>query len=448
MGRTDSNELPRREYVRSLVAVGGAAALASCVAELADRPAPSGVDDPESLPVRQHAWNAFLSREDHGNHVTPRHHVLQYLSYRSTGTPSATDREHVETALRTLERAYEWSNEGLLFTIGYSPAYVDRFEDSLPADVDLPEPRSLSSLEDPAFDRTDALLHLASDSPAVLLRVEEALAGERDELNGISVDADLTTVFERVDRRTGFVGEGLPAEKQAGIRGIPNSNPVPEAAPLFMGFRSSFRRNQATEDRVTIENGPFAGGTTQHVSKLRLQLEVWYEQDSHYQRVAKMFSPMHAEEELVGTVGERLTDSALIDDEVSDRTAEDARQFGVVGHAQKVARVREDGTPLLLRRDFDTTDDGEAGLHFLSLQRGIGDFERTREAMNGTDVAGTSAVGARLNNGILQYIFVQRRGNFLLPPRPRRALPDVGADDRQQLPGAGSEFDNLRANEG
>ena len=52
----------------------------------------------------------------------------------------------------------------------------------------------------------------------------------------------------------------------------------------------------------------------------------------------------------------------------------------MVGHAQKVARVREDGTPLLLRRDFDSTNDGEASLHLLSLQRGIGDLERTRGA--------------------------------------------------------------------
>ena len=154
------------------------------------------------------------------------------------------------------------------------------------------------------------------------------LGGEHDERNGASVDADLTTVFVRVDRRTGFVGE-------------------------------------------------------------------------------------------------RLTDSALIDGEVSERTIEDARQFGMVGHAQKVTRVRGDGPPLLLRRDFDSTADGEAGLYFLSLQRGIGDFERTREPTNGADVAGTSAVGARLNNGILQYVFVQRRGNFLLPPRPSRTLPGV-----------------------
>jgi len=43
--------------------------------------------------------------------------------------------------------------------------------------------------------------------------------------------------------------------------------------------------------------------------------------------------------------------------------------------------------------------------------------------MNGTDVADESAVGQRLNNGILQYMRVERRGNYLLPPRDLRALP-------------------------
>ena len=46
-----------------------------------------------------------------------------------------------------------------------------------------------------------------------------------------------------------------------------------------------------------------------------------------------------------------------------------------------------------------------------------------REAMTGTDLAENSAVGQRTNNGILQYMSVKRRGNFLLPPREHRALP-------------------------
>jgi hypothetical protein len=42
--------------------------------------------------------------------------------------------------------------------------------------------------------------------------------------------------------------------------------------------------------------------------------------------------------------------------------------------------------------------------------------------MTGPEIAG-EGVGQRLNNGILQYIFVRRRGNYLIPPRSRRALP-------------------------
>jgi len=48
---------------------------------------------------------------------------------------------------------------------------------------------------------------------------------------------------------------------------------------------------------------------------------------------------------------------------------------------------------------------------------------RTREAMNGTDVTEQSAVGQRNNNGILQYVRTQRRGNYLVVPRSLRALP-------------------------
>ena len=53
-------------------------------------------------------------------------------------------------------------------------------------------------------------------------------------------------------------------------------HPVPADAPLYMGFKSGFRKNQASEDDVTIADGPFAGGTTMHVSYMRLRLDSWY----------------------------------------------------------------------------------------------------------------------------------------------------------------------------
>ena len=191
--------------------------------------------------------------------------------------------------------------------------------------------------------------------------------------------------------------------------------------PLYMGFKSGFDKNQATEDGVTIQSGAFAGGTTQQISTIKLHLEQWYEQDSRYQRVGKMFCPAHAESGIVEGDGDNLGQSSKMDDCPPANQA--ARESGAVGHSQKAARARENDRPIILRRDFDSTDGDEATLHFLSLQQEIADFTKTREAMTGTDLAEESALGRKNNNGILQYMSVTRRGNYLLPPRGLRALP-------------------------
>lgn len=420
--------LSRRDYLRAAVAVGGASAISACLDERGEVDVPSGTDDPDSLPARQHAWNEFLETDNDGNVRPPEHHALVALSLAvdpTDGSDSdswAEATELVEESLRTLEQAYEWSNDGLLFTMGYTPSYFARFDEGLPTAVDLPDPEPLTDREDPAFDEFDGLLHLASDHPEVVLRAEEALFGELETVNDEPVETDLTGVFDRLEgrRRTGFVGAGLPAE-HTDVDGVPDS--VPDDAPFFMGFRSGFQESQAAEDRVTVQDGPFASGATQQLSSLDIQLDVWFEQENHAQRVMKTFSPDH-DEDAVGDIGEALETSNGLTDEQIANTEDDARSPGVVGHAQKAARAREDGDPIILRRDFNTVDGDTPGLHFLSLQRGMGDFRRVRDAMTGADLD----VGITQNNGILGYIFVDRRGNYLLPPRSRRALPTATPD--------------------
>jgi deferrochelatase/peroxidase EfeB len=361
--------------------------------------------------------------------LLPEHQVLLYATLDADGPPSADDRATLATALDTLDRAYAWDHDGLLFSVAYSPAYFDRFDASLPDDIDLPQPRRLSDFEEPTFDTQDMLVHLASDRPDALLEAEQALTGERDAANGVAVEASLTDVATVDSRRTGFVGAGLPAQHQD-AKGIPDSKPVPEASPLFMGFVAGFVGNQATEDYVTLDSGPFVGGTTKHVANIRQRLADWYEEQDHAQRVMEMFSPGHAAEGMVEGVGANLGSDSGIDQFVDDIEAH-ARESGRVGHAQKAARSNrdDDGNVRLLRRHFESTDDigsdeRVASLHFPSLQREISTFEAVREAMNGADVtAATPAVRQRVNNGILEYIFVRRRGNFLVPPRRHRALP-------------------------
>jgi hypothetical protein len=416
MNRPES--LSRREYCKRLVAVGGTAALAACLDAQSEAPEgaveiPEG--DPSERPERQHAWNAALATDDAGNHRLPSHHVLAAVDLVAEPTPEAA--ETVESALRSLESAYGYDTNGLLFTVGYGPSYFQKVGRESP----VPEPTALTSIEDPTFDEFDGLVHLASGNPDVVLEAEEALFGEITKPNGVEMAASLDGVFERVEpRRTGFLGKGLPAEKAEEVGGAPEE--MPEDTPAFMGFESGFQSSQAPEDRVTIESGPYAGGTTTHVETLDMQLDAWFSQEDHWLRVAKTFSPTHAAEGSVGDTGEKL-DAVTGAAEVADQTASDAQTEGVVGHAQKAARARDDdGTAPLLRRDFNTTDRDVPGLHFLAHQRTIEDYVRVRQAMAGEDIDG---VGQRLNNGLLQYIFVVRRGNFLVPPRSTRALPGV-----------------------
>jgi hypothetical protein len=416
----------RRAVLKTAVALGGASALSACLDRVDDDPVPTG--DPAAKPPRQHAWRAYVRHDEHGNTQLPAHQILLYLDFRVDGRPTDADRRALADALDALDRAYAWSHEGLLHSIAYSPAYFDRFDESLPEGVSLPEPRALSPFESPTFDLQDAVLHLTSDRADAVLAADRALRGERTTANGEEVPP-LTDVATVVSRRTGFVGAGLPANHQDAA-GIPDSQPVPEASPLFMGFEAGFRGNQATEDYVAIDSGPFAGGTTKVIANLRQRLDDWYEEQSYEERVMEMFSPGHAEENLVEGIGSNLGSSSGIDRFVDD-VAADAEEYGRVGHAQKAARANRDaaGNVRLLRRHFESTDDigsdqPVASLHFPSLQRHVAAFEEVRRAMNGTDLTElTPAVRQRVNNGILEYIFVRRRGYFLVPPRHHRALP-------------------------
>ncbi len=410
--------LTRRDFCRSAVAIGGAAALSACIER--EPEVPRGTTSPEDLPRRQHAWNDHLSTDEHGNVELPRHHLL--LQYDLVDDVAGDAPGQVERALRTLERAYEWSNRGLIFTVGYSHGYFD----AVGVDSPVPEPEPLASFEDPDLDGYDAVVHLASDNSAALLEAEQVLEGERDEANGVEVDGSFDSAFTQVERRTGFIGSGLPADNQD-VSGVPEGEPVSDESPLYMGFKSGFRDNQASEDSVTISEERFEGGTTMHVSSMSIDLVQWYEQDSRYQREAKMFCPAHAEEGRVEGVGDDLGDQPMTDDcKGEEAVREHARTYGTVGHSEKMTRVREDDEPLMIRRDFNSIDGDEAGLHFVAVQESIEDFVDTREAMNAADIASETAVGARTNNGILQYLDLRSRANYVVPPRPQRALPEFG----------------------
>jgi hypothetical protein len=391
----------------------------------AKQPAPVG--DQSELPTRQYAWVDYVPDDEHGNFVLPTHQLFLYLNYDGDSRiPTTEEADRLEAAFQSIERAVEWSNEGLVFSLGYSPAYFDRFERSLPDNVDLPAPRRLSEFEEPDLDDQDMLLHMASDKAEVLLAAEEALLGERDSVNMTELETDIADIVAVDDRRTGFIKGGMPAERASeGVEGVPEQAEVPDESPLFMGFKGGFAENQASEDYIAIDEGPFKDATTKHVSNIRQRLRDWYLEQNYEERVAEMFSATHAEEGLVEGAGLNLGNNNGISEDMMADIVQKANEYGRVGHAQKNARFNrdEDGNVILHRRHVESTDGGYASLHFPSLQQRISQFERVREGMNGDDVRESPRIRQRVNNGILEYIFTLHRGNFLVPRRDQRAFP-------------------------
>jgi len=486
---SDSNSaVDRRQFMKVALAIGGIGAFATA-GKIYGGPILSD-SDPVSIEERQnrqHSWVKYLRHsEKTKTPILPNHHLLLFLQYEREDTPVASDRSTVETALRGLEREFNWNHTGLLFTIGYSIDYFDRFDEDLPAGIDLPEPDSAiedmaapnEDSDDIVADRSDAFLHLASDHAQNLLAAENALWGETDGQNSVTLEATFEDIFERPtsypDRRTGFVGTdqdgvGLPQQEIEDF-----ADDIPADSPNSMGFESEFQDSIPSEDSATLIEGQrlfdikmppgvFAQGTVAHISRLDIDLSTWYGNLDQAERRERMFSHHH-DESAVGEVGEELGESSgpydtpmrdIESDEsdVAERTEQDAEDSGLVGHAQKLARARDDLDsniigeagdgrlePTLLRRDFNTTNapnqDDVPGLNFLALMRFHGYMRYSRDAMNSVSFSSanrdidhsTDEVDIE-DHGILDFIDTKRRGDFLVPPLAIRALPPARSLD-------------------
>jgi len=443
--------IPRRQFVRSAVAIGGASALAACQERersvLGDeetataegtatdeetatddgsgsRMVPRG--DPDALPAAIHKWSQYLVLDAHGNTVPPQQQLVLGLSYEGSAPPTESEREQVDAAFRTLEQAFQWGtgggtsatfNRGLLYLVGYAPSYFEQVG-AVPDSLVRPENLLDQVGEDPEkTDDFDAVVVLTSDVGSVVLEAEEALKGNVETVNGIEVEGSLDGVFSVAERRTGFAGKGIPAEKL-------DHEEIPDSAPLSMGFKSGFTDSLPSEDKVKLGSGPFAGGTTLALSRLRLNLDAWYDHD-HEERTERMFCPAHSSDD-VGEDGSALgSDSGITEDDV-DRIEEDGEEKGVIGHSQKVARARddEDFAPKILRRSegFATDAPEMTGFNFTSVQRSLDSFIEARKAMN---VEEYDVDVPEEDHGIVSYIETMNRGTYIVPTREQRALPEV-----------------------
>jgi hypothetical protein len=293
--------------MRAALAIGGAGALSTAVGLYGLSDAAAARDPEDGVTAaeranRQHSWNAY-ERQAHGTFLPPEHHLLLFLDYEDNGAPSADHREEAREAFDRLEEAFEWSHEGLLFTIGYSYSYFERFEEDPPRgiqpgngaiprmftgqeiiegpkipilDFETGKPKRLLDLnvtlprEDPvADDGFDACLHLASDHVQNLLAAETALWGfpeqERTEVGGVDFSgANLDGIFrkptEYPERRTGFAGnENLDENVDKYANFGPGDEghgefreSVDQGAELSMGYNDLYKNSMPREDNVTM----------------------------------------------------------------------------------------------------------------------------------------------------------------------------------------------------
>jgi hypothetical protein len=294
----------------------------------------------------------------------------------------------------------------VLFTVGWGPSYFERV---LRTDAPIPRARALSDFEQPTIDPYDVCVHLACDDQSTLVACERTLTRA------------LAPILRLRATRTGFTGAGLPAANQR-VGGIPAGDHVAESAPLYMGFKSALKRNQASEDAVTITDGDFAEGSTMTVSYMTLSLDSWYQDLDDAERVARMYSPQTTPAQAARFTTDAESNPGLIKQSIS--------RYGVIGHSQSSARARRNGKPIILRRDFDTADGGQAGVHFVSLQRSIADFVATRTAMNQQAAQlENPSITDTVNNGINEFIFVLNRANYILPARAQRSFPLLAGRD-------------------
>lgn len=362
-------------------------------------------------PGRQHEWDGLLRRDAAGNRLPPRHQRLLLCALSNDPTPERA--WQAEAALRRVERAVGPGPRGLLIAVGWGPSWFQRIGLASP----VPGAVALNDAEVPRIDDPTCVLHLGSDDERLLDHVDRALfAG--GPLGGADGPTDLRGLLRVTERRTGFVGDGLPEQHREGVVGLPQDQPLPKRTPMYMGFQSGLKRNQATEEDVTIAAGRWAGGTTMHVSSIALALDSWYRSLDDRDRVRRMFAadttPAKVRRNPRGINHPADVDVAKVADEQS-----------VVGHAEAAAAARRNGRPVILRRDFNSADGGAARVHFVALQQSIEDFVATRRAMDARKAVGHGTVGVHINNGITEWMTVEARANLLVPPRRDRICPGL-----------------------
>jgi len=275
---------------------------------------------------------------------------------------------------------------------------------------------------------------------------------------------ELDGMFRVTSIRRGFVGGGFDGsrslpKRMAMAAGVPGADLIPDTSQLFLGFTSTQKAglgprliaNFETLGYIDLrESRYFEHGTHMHLSHLFENLEAWYLNFDHRERVDTTFRPGLDVPVETLTVPQGPDDVQSTADLSADYEA--TRRIGHSGSIQSSSRLGEavtgpdgtvyaKGTAIPQRADFNTLDnpffwtadrdrdrfksEPAAGLHFVTFNPSSDDFRRNRLAMDGILPDGTVLPfePRSRGQGFNAVLETTHRQNFLVPPRSHRSFP-------------------------
>jgi hypothetical protein len=263
--------------------------------------------------------------------------------------------------------------------------------------------------------------------------------------------------------RNGWIGGGFGGDtslpKQMAMHAkLAGAELIPDTAELFLGFTSTVKQalgpakiaNLETLGYAKLADTYFRGGTHMHLSHLAENINAWYLNFTHHDRVAAMFRPGLDVQPNTQTVPQPLACA-----ESSSQLQSDYSRHRRIGHAaaiQSASRLTRtirgpdgtlypQGTAVPQRADFNTLDNPfswsttphrdqlkatlHAGTHFVVFNPTSDDFRRIRLAMDGLLPNGhqLDLAPRSLGQGINSVFHTTHRQNYLVPPRTHRSFP-------------------------
>jgi hypothetical protein len=461
--------LTRRELLGGAAAGALAAAgIYELVDQLAGSPKRAAAGP---LPPEQHFFDAGKVVDNGVEVVVPPLHHQVVTAKLNTGERPAVLREaqaELEARLAALDRRFAANAAGLGVTVVWGLPYFRRCVPGqaarhMPVDIraTAASGAQVRALDDAVRFPSDPAQTLLEDNDVAVLLRSDSLDHIADGADALFGDKAL---FRVTSIRKGFAGGGFDGgkslpKKMATAAGVPGADLIPDSSELFLGFTSTQAHALGPPRIVNFETlglldlgakQYFAQGTHMHLSHLFEDLEFWYLQFDHQERVDTTFRPGLDVAPSTLTIPQGPKDVQSSAQVTKDYAAH--RRIGHSGSIQTASRLQEKvtgpdgvvypaGTAIPQRADFNTLDspffwtadpvgdrygrDARAGLHFVVFNPSSDDFRRNRLAMDGHLPDGTKLEFEPFSRGQGFNLVLQttHRQNFLVPPRRHRSFP-------------------------